>query len=275
MALKSTYLAADHSGMERRSRALHRFLVASPIVLLIAVALVAHLRKPPYPHPAGNAAYDRSVLAYQSRVAEVERLRKMNGAATDATVEAEARAWVVGYRSGELAAVPPAVFEDHLREGARGEILRAGVSLSSDLAVRAERALQAGNATQAAAQGLQASEVAFGVRNFELQAYIQSLLIVRRGLGIAARAWPSLSPAERAALRPRAAALQIDEAEVEQMVELERDQLRDYRRRQKIDSSNEALATQGSSEAEAKAAQRSLRISNARVATLLVPDPKP
>lgn len=272
MALKTTYLADDHSGMERRARALHRFLVASPIALLIAVGLVAHLRKPPYPQPAGNAAYNRQVLAYQNRVARVEELRKMRGAATSALVEAEARVWVAGYRSGELVAVPPAFYEDHMRDGVRGEIVRAGVALSSDLALRAEQSLHAGKALQATEQALLAGETAHGFRNFELQSYLQSLLVVRRSLGIALRAWPSLPKAERTAIRPRVAALRVDAAEVDRLLETSRKQLGDYRRRQKVDSQkemNDRRIDEGPEIQEAAAAKRSVGMSNARVAALI------
>ena len=276
MALRTPYLAADNAGMERRARALHRFLVASPIALLIAVGLVAHLRKPPFPHPAGSAAYDRNVLAYRDRVAEVARLRKLPAGAPNA--EAEARKWVAGYRSGELVAVPSAFYEDRLRDGVRGEVVRAGVALSSEVAQRAEQSLRAGDAPRAAELALLASETAFGFRRFEFQAYLQSLLGVRRGLGTVIEAWPALPEEKRAALRPRIAALRIDAAEVDGMAEAARDNLRDYLRRQKVRSleeMNDPRIAMGPEVQEEAAAKRSLKISNARVAALAGPGGKP
>lgn len=267
MALKTPYLAAENSAMERRSRALHRFLAGSPIALLIAVGLVGHIRKPPYAHPAGSAEYDRQVLAYQPRVAATHAFRRGDDEPSLLEV-AEAKVWIEGYASGALKPIGPAVYEDHLRDGVRGEIVRNGLNLASDVALAADRTLAKGKSAEGAQEALLASETAFGLRNFEIQAYLQSLLLVRRGLGLVAQAWPSLPNATKDALRPRIQALRVDSSEVDQLAKIENDQFTDYLRRQKIASPRDAdpRLDGGASDQEVAAAKRSVNMSNARVA---------
>lgn len=269
MVLEPTYLASENSAIERRSRSLHRFLVGSPVALLVAVGLVAHFPKPPHRQPSGSAGYDRQVLAYVGRVAAAQKLRKAGG--SDAEVYGQSRSWVAGYASGELVAVAPAGYEDHLREGVRGEILRAGLSLASEDAVRAGRSLFAGRAKQAAEGAVLAAETARGLRMFEVQAHLQCLVVVRRSLLVVEAAWPSVPAATKAALRPRIEALAFDPAEVEQLYDTERAQFEDYLRRQQITAENEADygAPNWPNGKEAHAAGRIVQTSNSRIKALL------
>ena len=100
MTLDTPFLAAE-SPAARRSRALHRFTVASPLVLLMAVGLVGHVRRAPYAAPAGMAEYDRRVLAYGPRVAAVRSLAAQARLPL-AQVRVEAERWVDAYRAGRL-----------------------------------------------------------------------------------------------------------------------------------------------------------------------------
>src|SRR5690349_2225028 len=110
------YLAADDYAMDRRSRRLHRFLVSSPVVLLIALSAVGHLRKPAYVGAAGSPEYDRQVLAYRDRVVAVAEIVHHKEAEKQRFLPVEAGKWVAGYRSGTLLPLRPAAYEDHLRD---------------------------------------------------------------------------------------------------------------------------------------------------------------
>lgn len=259
--------------MERRSRALHRFLAASPIVLLIAVGLVGHYRKPPYPHPAGGADYNRRVLAYAPRVKAVQDIDPSGSPTVTPEEVAEARAWAEGFASGELQPLVRAVYEDHLRDGARGEALRAGLGLAADLSFDSERAIEAGKPTAAAVdEALLAAEVGHGLRTFEIQAFIRGLLIVRRGLTVVEKAWPALSPTVKARLRPRIEALRVEEGEVDEMATKERVILQDYLERQQLRTLPSGLES-GPTGPEVEAARRGAKASNAKVQALLDDDP--
>ncbi len=266
MALKTEYLASENAAAERRSRALHRFIVGSPIFLLLAVGLVGHVHPKPYAHPASNGKYDRQVLAYRERVATVEAMMAGPDASTDA-LESEAARWVAGYDSGSLVAVPPAVYEDHMRDGVRGQIVRAGLALASALNLRAESSLRSGRFEDAGRDALLAAQTAHGLRGFEVQAFLQSLLASRRGLGLLAEAWPHLPPSERTAMRVRLETLSVDGGEIGALVTKDRQQAEDYRLRQRITDPGPTFANMA--RVSVAAATRSARMTDDRIRSLV------
>lgn len=266
MALRSTHLAANAA--DRRSRALHRFIVASPILLLVAVGLVGHLRHPPYPSPGGSPDYDRRVLAYRERVLAVAALPQDDAPPLKPYFE-EAQRWLAGFDSGTLTTLSPAVYEDHLRDGPRGEAFRAGMTVASGLAAAAERAVEDKRNDEAATAALAAAQVSNRLRDFELQACLQALLVERRSVGILARIWPSLSSDRREEIRKRLTGLRVDPREVDRLSKIENDQIEDYFRRQRLTPDQRQLSTyQFADQAEA-AIRRSIRMGNARIDALL------
>lgn len=232
MGLMTSYLAAEDSTMDRRARGLHRFLVSSPVVLLIAISAVGHLRKPAHIGAAGTADYDRRVLAYRDRVVEVERMTNPEAPPRVTALESEAQKWTAGYRSGTLEPLQPVAYEDHLRDGVRGEVLTAGLMLSSRLSAGAKTALEKGNYAQAAKDSLLATETVFGMRDFEFEAYLLCIHSARRSLDTLESAWPHLSAPERLALMPRLKELTVDPKEQEELIELDERHISDYFERQ-------------------------------------------
>lgn len=272
MSVKSPYLAAEHSAMDRRSRGLHRFLVSSPILLLLAVGLVGHLKKAHHVGAAGTAEYDQNVLAYQKRVARAEDILGPFDPGTISQVMEEAGNWAKGYADGTLKTLEPAAFEDHLNDSPRGEALRAGLGLSAELGVNAEEEVAKGQVADAAEKALVSGEAAFGLRNFELQAHIQCTMALRRTLNILTRAWPQLPAATRAAYQVRLRPLIVPEGEPAKMAALEKQQLKDYIKRQgrenippEIDIDKEDSTT----DRQQMAAERSIADLNGKIAKLL------
>ncbi|RYG26026.1 hypothetical protein EON82_04935 [bacterium] len=227
--------------MDRRSRRLHRFLVSSPVVLLIAISAVGHLRKPAHVGAAGTPEYDRRVLAYRDRVVAVQSLPRSEKASKLASLTAEADKWVDGYRSGTLLPLQPAAYEDHLREGVRGEVLTAGLRLGSQLTYQAGQALEQKSYAKAASTSVLAAETILGLREFELQAYLQCVYSARRSLTGAQGAWPFLSKAERDALRPRIEAMRLTAQEPETLLRLDEHLLNDYINRQGRSNTTSAI----------------------------------
>jgi len=271
MSVKSPYLAAEHSVMDRRSRGLHRFLVSSPVLLLLAVGLIGHLKKAHHVGAAGTAEYDQNVLAYQGRVAAAEALLSRTGPPVDAILE-EAGRWDAGFTSGQLKPLEPAAFEDHLNDGARGQVLRAGLGLSAELGLRAEAALRDGQPGRAAEEAMTSCESAYGLRGFELQAFVQSTMAVRRGVLVLSRAWPSLTSEEREGFRKRLRPLLAPLDEPEKLANTEKAQLKEYVQRQgreylppDVDPTKEDDTT----DRQRMASDRSLADMNAKIQKLL------
>lgn len=272
MSLKRPFLAAENSAMQRRQRALYRFLAGSPLALLLAVAAVGHFPHPPYPHPAGNADYNARVLAYRDVVAASQELRRARAPSADGLVRL-AHEWVDGYAAGRLSPIESAVFEDHFRDGARGEIVRAALDLATTLSLRASRSQESGQAQTAAEQAVLAAETAFGVRGFDLQSHLQSLLAVRRCLLILELVWPRLDPEAKEALRPRLRRMVVAPGEIDALATREQTQLDEYLRRQKIPASSlgspELRFIEGPNTEERAAAKRGAQFSNARIEAFL------
>jgi hypothetical protein len=218
--------------MDRRARGLHRFLVSSPVVLLIAISAVGHLRKPAHIGAAGTADYDRRVLAYRDRVVEAERITDPDGPSNLAALENEAKKWTEGYRSGQLEPLQPVAYEDHLRDGVRGEVFTAGLMLSSKLSANAKTAFENGRYVQAASDSLLATETVLGMREFEFEAYLLCIHSARRSLDTLELTWPHLSAAERLALKPRLEALIVDPKEQETLIDMDERHVNDYFERQ-------------------------------------------
>ena len=233
MPLDSPYLAAANSAAERRSRALHRTIVAAPMLLLIALGLIGHLRPRAYPHPAGMRDYDARVLAYRDRVVAVAGLMEEDRQPTLDALEREARNWTAGYAAGTLVPIEPAAYEDHLRDGVRGEILRSGLGLASRLLTAAQTAVPQ-SPSEVARTSLLAAETVQTMRGAEMQALLQSLMVQRRALALLSKAWPSLPEAERARFRPRLARLAIATDEVDRIAAAEAAREADYARRQSL-----------------------------------------
>ena len=272
------YLASEYSATLRRYRALHRTIVASPFVLMLAVGLVGHIHGKPHFQPEGTRDYDRRVLAYRNRLISAEAMLSMDRPSRF-DVEHEAHQWVLGFASGDLTSLKPAYYEDHLRDGARGEVLRAGLGLSTELALRAEGAIREGRLVGGARDGLLAAETSHGLRDFEISAFLQCLLTARRGLNVLTSTWPSLALAERNALRPRLRLLLVNPEEIEALRRLESDQRDEYQTRQ----GSASLSTQGVElslqknikRSEASAMARSVRVNNARLRALIDDAPSP
>ena len=228
MAVKTPYLAAENSAMDRRSRGLHRFLVSSPVLLLIAVGLVGHIKKPHHEGAAGSADYDRRVLAYQPRVVVAEDVMLPQRHADPEKIKEEAQNWAAGFAAGKLTALQPAAYEDHLGSSVRGEVLHAGLGLSSALAIHAEETMRKGRTEDAAEEAILAAETAFGLRGFELESHIQASMTIRRTLVLLTQAWPLLSPTQRDAFRVRLRAMKMGADETLKLANLEKKQRRDY-----------------------------------------------
>ncbi len=271
MALNLPYLAAENSAAERRSRALHRFIVASPILLLLAVGLVGHRRHAPFSGPAANEDFDRRVLAYRDRVVAAEALPQDEFPPLGPYLT-EARRWNAGLDAGDLTPLIPAAYEDHLRDDVRGEIFRCGIAVASGLTLASERCLKAGQPVEASADALVAARLSNGIRGFELQACLQALLSQRRAIGVVARAWPSLSHSERITMRNSLAALWIDPHEVEGLATREKAQLKDYVRRQRGAIGERDMSVYEFGDQAVVAIRRSVRLSNERIAALLKGD---
>lgn len=237
MALKTHYLASEEYAMDRRSRRLHRFLVSSPVALLIAISAVGHLRKPAYHGAAGTVEYDRRVLAYRDRVVAADGLTSRGAHASFAPLRTEAQNWADGFRTGKLAPLQPAAYEDHLREGVRGDVLTSGIRLSAQLSAAARRALHQGRFPEAANASLLATETATGMRRFELEAYVLCLHSARRPLDLLGTAWPNLTVQQRLNLKPRLEALKVDLQEPQALVQLDDRLIEDYLSRQGRQSS--------------------------------------
>ena len=272
MALPSPRLAAVNAVAERRSRALHRFIVASPVLLLIAIGLVGHLRHRPYASPAGTAEYDRRVLAYRERVAAAQALPD-DDSPPFGPYSVEASRWVAGFRSGALTPLTPATYEDHLQTGVRGEVFRSGLTLALGLAVAAERRLDTGHPQDAASGALLCAQTAHGLRGFEIQACLQSLLVQRRAMGVLAGAWPSLAPSARRAMRVSIADLRVDPTEVERMWAAEEARNEDYERRQRSFPSDVRQTALALGKQAVAAIRRSARASNGQIDALLHESP--
>ena len=272
MVLNTPYLASEEPAA-RRSRALRRFTVASPLVLLLSVGLVGHVRKAPSPQPAESVDYDRRVLAYGPRVAAVRSLLAQ-GAPPEADVRREAGRWVAGRRSGALAPLPPAYFEDHLQGGVRGEVFRSGIALSSILAARAARAREEGQVERASADALLSAQLARGVRDFESQTLLQALLVQRRATTLLIGLWPGRSARRRTADASALRSLLVPRSDVARLRALELRQFEDYQRRQKIApkvADHQGRFLDSLEERQAHALDRSVSISNASVRQLLAP----
>ena len=266
------YLAAANSANLRRHRALYRSIVASPFVLMLAVGLVGHIHGKAHFQPAGSRDYDRRVLAYRDRVVAVEAaLGSSQTSSSD--LEREAQRWISGFASGDLTSLTPAYYEDHLRDGSRGEVLRAGLALSTALSVRADEALEGGKVVEGARDSLLAAETSHGLRNFEISGFLQCLLTSRRGLSVLASAWPHLPTIERNALRPQLRALTIAPKEIDALQALDRDQRDDYQSRQgsaSLQSPGIDLRLQRSMRMlEVSTMERSVRVNNARIKGLI------
>ena len=275
MTLRPSYLASGDSGAYRRSRALHRFIVATPVLLLVAVGLVGRLRGRPYSSPVGKPDYDRRVLAYRDRVVAAEALPEGDDPPLDRYAD-EAGRWMAGFDSGSLTTLTPAVYEDHLRrENARGEVFSAGMAVASGLSLAADQSLDAGRPTQAVPAALLAARLANRLRGFELQACFQCLLLQRRAVGTLARAWPSLSNAGRAALRRPLATLWVDPKEVEGLAAMEEAQFHDYEGRQRLAVGESRWGAFRLGKPAIVAIHRSVRLDDAQIASLLEGDRAP
>lgn len=268
MALKSPFLAAESSAA-RRSRAFHRFTAAAPVLLLVAVGTVGHVRRAPYAHPSDLASYDREVLAYAPRVAAVQAMSDGYRLPPFAPLRREAKLWIEGIRLGRLVPLEPAYFEDHLRDSPRGEVLRSGLTVSTFLSLYADRELQNGRAESAMGVALEAAQVAHGLRGFEMQGLLQSLLVQRRATTIMAQAWPSLPVRERTAFRPAIKALFIDARDVARLQSMERDQFEEYRRRHKVAPDDVLVDDEVSEGQQTRTSERSIRVGNALVRNML------
>lgn len=262
MAFHSPFLA---DAAERRSRALHRLVVTTPVLLLIVLGLIGHTRRKSSPQPSEKAGHDTQILAYRERVIAVAALSAEGPDTPLKSLEQEACRWVQGYRSGLLVAVPPAFYEDHFRDGVRGEILLAGLRLSNDLISAAE--IRCPDPVTSARDGLLAAETAHGLRGSEIQALLQALIVQRRGVELLAHGWRALPPGERRLLRKRIAGLHVDPKEIDRMkrdLEKRRD---DYQRRMGSAQMDEDPTT----ERGYRSAMRSVRSSNVLLAELLNP----
>lgn len=266
------FLAAENSATLRRYRALYRSIVASPFVLILAIGLVGHIHGKPHFQPTGTRGYDHRVLAYRDRVVAVGAILA-SPEPSRSDLEREAHRWVAGLVSGELSDLRPAFYEDHLRDGPRGEVLRAGIELSTTLALRAEEAVHRGDSYRGAYDGALAAETSHGLRNFEVAAFLQCLLTSRRGIGVVASAWSRLSPEQKDALRPRLRALTVAPGEIEALRNLERRQTEEYQVRQgsppvEVEGLDRSLIERNKS-AEASSMTRSVRLNNARLQALI------
>lgn len=270
MALKRSHLApADPT--ERRSRVLNRLIVGAPLGVLLAIGLVGHLPRRSYPRPASTAGYDRRILAYRERVAAVDALKEGANPSVESLV-AEASRWTAGYASGALAAIPADVYEDHLRDSPRGEIVRSGLDLSARLTTNAEAAIARRRFSEGASEALLGAETAFGMRGFDIQGHLASLLAVRRAIGVMSRAWPSIPSAERDAIRERLRTLTTDPDEIDALLEADARNRADYDRRWHSPGGLERLSVR---EPSRTAALRSVRLSNARLTDLMKGDATP
>ncbi len=273
MAVKTPYLAAENSAMDRRSRGLHRFLVSSPVLLLIAVGLVGHLKKPHHIGAAGSAEYEKRVLAYRERVAAAQKLLVTLRHSDPDGIEAEAKNWSDDFAAGKLTALPPAAYEDHLANGVRGEVLQTALGLATSVIIRAEHTVQEKPA-EAAGAAMLAAETAFGVRNFELESHIKASMVARRSLNLMIQAWPTLPEATREAYRVRLRSMVMPEDETQKLADLEKRQLREYIQRMGQESLNKEFSEakeNATTDREELAARRGTREHGARLAKLLQP----
>jgi hypothetical protein len=272
MAVKTPYLAAENSAMDRRSRGLHRFLVSSPVLLLIAVGLVGHLKKPHHEGAAGSADFDRRVLAYRPRVAAVQDLLMSLKHSNPSKIEAEAKNWSDDFAAGKLSALQPAAYEDRLGNSVRGEVLHAGLGLATSVVIHAEATMRQGHTTAAAEEAMVAAETAFGVRGFELESHIQASMTIRRTLNLLRQAWPQLPEAIRETYRARLKAMKMGEDETEKLANLEKQQLREYVQRMGIENlpADFSEAKQNAAtDREQLASRRALTEHNSRLSKLI------
>lgn len=272
MSVKTPYLAAENSALDRRSRGLHRFLVSSPVLLLVAVGLVGHLTKPHHEGAAGTADYDQRVLAYQPRVAAAEALMIPLAQPDLKKIHEEAKKWTDDFASGKLTALQPAAYEDHLRDGPRGEILHDGLELATTLAIHSEESWRQGNAAVAADEAMLAAETAFGLRGFELESHIQASMTIRRTLALLGEVWPKLSTTDREAYRARLRTMKMGADEPKKLADLEKLQLKAYVQRQGRENLPPDMVPERQNEStdrEQAAAEHGVEEHNARLEKLL------
>ena len=213
--------------------------------------------------PSAKKDQDREILAYRDRVIAADRLAAQFPDASLEDLIAEALHWVHGYGSGTLVALPPILYEDHLADGVRGEILFSGLGLSSNLITTAECRLKSAP-TALAQTGLLAAETAHGLRGFETQALIRVLAAQRRAVEVVATVARAMPAHERRKLRKRVLRLVTDESEVERMMREERRRIDEYRRRQRSEETDVSDSPQKSLNA-----RRGLSTSNAVLRKLL------
>ena len=179
MMVESPFLAAENSAYERRTRAFYRFVVASPLVLLITLGLVGHLHKPAFTGAKGSAEYDRRVLAFRERVIAATRATsKVTGSEEEAV--REAKAWVSEFEAGKIGALPPAAYEDHFRDSVRNEVVATALLLSSKVVSGAEREMLAGHPASAARRALLGAQAIAPLGESELIASVETVMAERR-----------------------------------------------------------------------------------------------
>lgn len=239
MGLKRNFLADENAAQDRRSRALHRFLVATPLVLLLTVGAVGHVQKPPHADAHSDQAYDQAILAYRDRVTAVNLLARTPARIARRLIGAELLRWREEMRLGHLRPIPPIAYEDHLRDGLRGEIVHTGLDLV-DMSFAEVQARAATDPKGAVDEAITAAEVAKGLENFELQAKLLAMIPLRRSLATIEGLWPRLDRDDRRTFAGRIADLKSEAGEVDRLAKVEWANVDDYARRQQISPSNRA-----------------------------------
>ena len=123
---------------------------------------------------------------------------------------------------------------------------------------------------EGARAALLAAQVARILRAFEIQGLLQTLLVQRRAVFVLAQAWPSLPAQERAGAESALRTLLVAPTDVESLRALDRRQLEEYRRRQRLGPVAEtSIYERMSAQQETRAVERSVGINNAHVLALL------
>lgn len=231
MAVTWKLYRADNAHMESKVGIVNKLLIAAPFFVLATVGVKARAAGSTFEFMEGTAKQNSAITAYQSVVAETEKLPLNAADKCPERVRKIAMEWIEGARKGELQPLGPIVFEDSSRDGVKFEIVHANTGIGEDLNMLASRELHEGKPWLAAQDDLLAARASQVTEYSDFPSLAVCTMVQRKAFSNLRYVMASLTPGQRQKVTSQVSLLRPNKQLIEDIAVRTRQQFLQYQLR--------------------------------------------
>lgn len=210
----------------------NKLLVAAPFLVMASIGAKSRSATNQYDFVACSSKQDKEISAYAPVVSATED-SVSSPMSTDPNVARRlAFRWIEGAKVGLLQPLDPCSFDDTTRDGIKGEIVRANVSVAEVMNYAAEQDAENGKYDKAAKDAMVAADTLEVTKFFDFASLTTCTMVQRRSLSVIHNVAKKLSPDVRSQVVREVLAFRSNDDRLGQMAVNARQELLKHELRQ-------------------------------------------